>query len=94
MSVNMSFGLLDINGKILKSQIKSNRRKSDTLIQLIVSLSGFKTQLDMFLCNLLKLTLPWQGGWTKMISRGRSQPYKFCDSAIVKDKIFPNNACC
>lgn len=40
MNVNMSFGLLDIDGKILKPQIKSNRRNSDALIQLIVSLSA------------------------------------------------------
>lgn len=39
-----------------------------------VCLSGDWTQLDAFLSNLLQVTLPWQGAWTRWSSEISSNP--------------------
>lgn len=37
-------------------------------------LETFKTHLDSWLCNLLLITLPWQGGWTRLYPEVFSNP--------------------
>jgi len=44
------------------------------------SLAIFKICLDRVLCNLLWVTLFWQGGW---IPRDPCQPLPFCESVIL-----------
>lgn len=43
------------------------------------SLETFQTHLNTFLCNLIFVTLPWQGGWTKWSSK---VPSNFNNSVI------------